>query len=275
VSTMNKKYVTALTIAGSDCSGGAGIQADLKTFAALDCYGMSVITALTAQNTQGVQAVERISADFIAAQINSIMKDIEVNAIKLGMLHNQENIAVIAENLQRYQCKNIVLDPVMIAKNGESLLQSQAISTLIEKLIPLATVLTPNIPEAEVLLQNTIKNHADMAQAAKKLTELGCEAVIVKGGHLQEKESADCLYVKKTAQIYWYTAARVVTANTHGTGCTFSAAIAAFLAKQNELITAVKLAKDYLTTAIISGSHYRLGHGHGPVNHLINDMKNS
>lgn len=270
-----KHYTRTLTIAGSDSGGGAGIQADLKTFTVLNCYGMSVITALTAQNTVGVQAVHAIPTDFIKAQIDSVLEDIGVDAVKIGMLHDVGTITVVAERLQYYAVKKIVLDPVMIAKDDSQLLQDTAIASL-KNLFPLITLLTPNIMEAEMLCQFAIYNRSDMQKAAKFLCQQGVAAVLVKGGHLSmESSSADCLYIKKTDVFHWLESPRINTMNTHGTGCTLSAAITAFLAKGNDLLTAVGCAKHYIVQAIDQGKNYMLGNGHGPVKHFINGDKNN
>lgn len=268
-----KHYTRTLTIAGSDSGGGAGIQADLKTFTVLNCYGMSVITALTAQNTIGVQAIHAIPTDFIKAQIDSVLEDIGVDAVKIGMLHDVGTITVVAERLQYYAIKKIVLDPVMIAKDDSQLLQDTAIASL-KNLFPLITLLTPNIMEAEILCQFAICNRSDMQKAAKFLCQQGVAAVLVKGGHLSiENSSADCLYIKETDVFHWLESPRINTMNTHGTGCTLSAAITAFLAKDYDLLTAIKYSKEYIFGALNSGKDYSLGRGHGPVRHLFKEVK--
>lgn len=265
-----KKYYTTLTIAGSDCSGGAGIQADLKTFAALGCYGLSVITALTAQNTQGIQDIYPVPSTFVKAQLNSVFQDIAIDALKLGMLHNAEIIDSITERLLHYKIKNIVLDPVMLAKDGSVLLQQNAFEVLQNKLFPLVTLLTPNIAEAELISQFPIRDRNDMEQAAKKISMQGPDAVLIKGGHLATtQESYDCLYDKLTQKLHWFTAPRISTPNTHGTGCTLSAAITAYLAQKKDLFIAVEHAKKYITEALIHGQEYSLGKGHGPVDHFF------
>ncbi len=260
-------YVTALTIAGSDPSGGAGIQADLKTFSALGCYGLSVITALTAQNTQGVQGIEYVSEQFVEKQLKSVFDDIEVGVIKTGMLHNSKIITVIA-NFLKNKCCPLLVDPVITAKDGSILLEDSAIFTLQEKLLPLATLITPNIPEAEVLLQCSIKNYEDMEKACKSLATLGPKAVLLKGGHLMSTESNDCFYDAISQEISWFKAPRINTLNTHGTGCTLSAAITACLAKGFPLERAIGEAKKYLSAALKAGAELTLGHGHGPVYHF-------
>lgn len=262
-----EKYKVALTIAGSDSSGGAGIQADLKTFAALGCYGMSVITALTAQNTQGVQAILAVPAKFVQQQLDSCFSDIKINAIKTGMLFSASIIEVVAEYIANYRVP-LVIDPVMVSKNGSLLLKKNAINSLSEKLLPLATLLTPNIDEAEYLLKKSINDKQTMQQAARELCNMGPRAVLIKGGHLHAETSDDCLYIRKDKKFYWFKAKRIITNNTHGTGCTLSSAITAFMAQGNSLVDSVNYAKKYITKALVVGSKYRLGSGHGPVHHF-------
>lgn len=262
-----KSYKRVLTIAGSDSGGGAGIQADLKTFSALGCFGMSVITALTAQNTQAVTDIYPVSADFVAKQIDAVISDIGVDALKIGMLNTPDIIKIIADKLKEYKVKNIVLDPVMIAKSGDKLLQDESITALKEELIPLARVITPNIPEAEVLAKESIKDRKDLEKVAIKLLELGPEGVLVKGGHFENAESPDCLALS-SGKIIWLEAKRINSPNTHGTGCTTSSAIASYLAKGLDLENAVRAAKNYIQSAIIAGAEYKIGHGHGPVHHF-------
>ena len=237
----------ALTIAGSDSSGGAGIQADLKSFSANGVFGMSVITAVTAQNTQGVFAVEDISAAVIAKQIEAVFDDIEVDAVKIGMVSRSETIDTISENLVKYRAKNIVVDPVMVSKSGFHLLAPEAITALIDKLLPLAMILTPNIPEAEIIATMPIKNLQDMEKAAARIFELGPQNVLLKGGHLAD-QATDILFDGKNFQ--HFSAERIPTKNTHGTGCTLAAAITANLAKGIAITEAVGRAKEYLTIAI-------------------------
>lgn len=262
------QYISVLTIAGSDPSGGAGIQADMKTFSALGCYAMSVLTALTAQNTQGVAAVQAIPAEFVSAQIQAIFADIQVAAIKIGMLHNQQIITAVAEQLAKLSDIPVVLDPVMISKSGHTLLAENAVRQL-KKLFPHVALITPNIPEAELLLQQAIQTPEQMQVAAKKLCNEGLNAVLIKGGHLKSaKNSADLLYIKAEDKYYWFDKPWVNTTNTHGTGCTLSAAIAAYLAKDFDLVNAVEQAKDYLYHALLAGANYQLGKGCGPVQHF-------
>ena len=253
----------ALTIAGSDSSGGAGIQADLKTFSALGVYGMSVLTAITAQNTQGVTAVAEIPLDVIAAQIDAVLTDIGAGAIKTGMLSSAEIIETVAGRLQKHSVTHLVVDPVMVAKVGDHLLRPDAVETLRSVLLPLAMVITPNIPEAEVLVGGSISSVAEMRDAAVALLDLGPRSVLVKGGHL-DGDATDVFYDGKE----WLelTAPRIHTTSTHGTGCTLASAIAANLALGHELPDAIRSAKSYLTAAIEHA--YPIGHGHGPVHHF-------
>lgn len=271
-----KEYARVLTIAGSDSGGGAGIQADLKTFSALGCYGMSAISALTAQNTVGVSGIHDIPTKFIIEQINTVLDDIGVDAVKTGMLHRPEVIQKISANLKTRDISNIVVDPVMFAKSGDKLLMDEAISALKEELIPLATVITPNILEAEMLLNRQLESSKDLAQAAKDLCDLGPEAVIVKGGHLKDNNSDDWLFIKKTERIgisVQLPCQRVDTNNLHGAGCSFSAAIASFLALGNNIEHAAKLSREFITGAITAGSEYKLGKGNGPIMHFYKSWK--
>ena len=253
-----------LTIAGSDSSGGAGIQADLKTFAAHGVFGMSVITAVTAQNTCGVTAVQDISPDIITAQIDAVFSDIRVDGVKIGMVSRTESIHAIAEALKKWQPPVIVVDPVMISKSGYPLLQPEACDALIKELLPLATLLTPNLPEAEAICGFSIKTEQEMEKAAAYIISLGAKAVLVKGGHL-ENSADDYLYDGK--QGIWLPGTRIQTQHTHGTGYTLSSALASNLAKGMPMIDAVKAAKAYVTTAIQHG--IALGHGHGPTHHFV------
>jgi len=256
----------ALTIAGSDSGGGAGIQADLKTFSALGVYGMSVLTALTAQNTIGVQAVFELPPSFVAQQIDSVVTDIGVDAVKTGMLANSEIIHVVAEKVKEYRLPNLVVDPVMRAKSGDPLLRPEAQEALVKELLPLALVVTPNLPEAEALVGFPVKTLEDMRQAAMAIHAMGPAWVVVKGGHLEGDVSIDILYNGKE---WWeFTAPYINTRNTHGTGCTFASAIAAWLARGADVPEAVRLAKEYLTEALKAGAKLNIGHGHGPGHHF-------
>ena len=261
------KYRRALTIAGSDSGGGAGIQADLKTFSALGCYGMSVITALTAQNTCEVRAISEVPADFVTAQIDAVLSDIGCDAVKIGMLNRPETIEAVAGGLKRYGAGPIVLDPVMVAKSGDKLLQDSAVEALKELLLPLADVLTPNIPEAEVLTGRAISTPDQMEAAGRELQAAGAGNVLMKGGHLDGFDSHDCLVCKGGA-VRWFKNVRVESANTHGTGCTLSSAVAAFLASGAAVEASVEAAVNYIHRAIVAGSSYEIGGGCGPVHHF-------
>ena len=264
----SRRYFRVLTIAGSDSGGGAGIQADLKTFAALGCYGMSAITALTAQNTREVNAIHPVPPDFAAAQIAAVFEDIGADAVKIGMLYSAELIRVVAEQLRRYAAGNIVLDPVMVAQSGDRLIESDAVGAIRDHLMPLATIVTPNLPEAEVLTDRRIRSREDMAAAARELARGGSEAVLLKGGHLEAADSSDLLHLCRENRFVTLPAERIASRNTHGTGCTLSSAVAARLARGDDLETAVRRAKDYLTDALRAGAAYRIGNGHGPVHHF-------
>jgi hydroxymethylpyrimidine/phosphomethylpyrimidine kinase len=256
-----------LSIAGSDPSGGAGIQADLKTFSARGVYGMAVLTALTAQNTQGVSGVHLVPAAFVADQIRAVFADVRVDAVKLGMIANAEIADAVADALQQHSGVPVVLDPVMVAKGGANLLDPAAVDVLTRRLLPLATVLTPNLPEAAALLHGTAaESREEMADQAQRLRALGPAAVLVKGGHLAGDESPDVLAT--SAGLSWFEAARIKTTNTHGTGCTLSSALAAELAKGATLFQAVAAAKSYLAGAVAQADTLEVGSGHGPVQHF-------
>jgi hydroxymethylpyrimidine/phosphomethylpyrimidine kinase len=257
----------ALTIAGSDSGGGAGIQADLKTFAALGVYGASVITALTAQNTRGVTGIHDVPADFITAQIDAVFSDLAVDAVKIGMLSQVAAIEAVAAGLARHHATNIVLDPVMVATSGDRLLANEAIEALRTKLMPRAMVVTPNLPEAAALLDRPpARDEAEMEAQARALLPFGAQAVLIKGGHGTSEESVDLLV--DASGVTRLAAKRIVTKNTHGTGCTLSSAIAAGLAKGLTLHDAVGQAKDYVTAAIAAADALQVGHGHGPLHHF-------
>ena len=255
---------TALTIAGSDSGGGAGIQADLKTFSAFGVYGMSVLTAITAQNTRGVLGIHDLPAQFVALQLEAVLTDLGADAIKTGMLSNAEIIHAVSVKIQEHRLENLVVDPVMVAKSGDSLLHEDARSALKQLLIPLATVVTPNLPEAEALSGQEISSPAQMRKAAKVISSMGCRYVLIKGGHLSG-DPLDILYDGRT--FLEFPAQRIKTRNTHGTGCTFSAAIAAGLALGRSMPNSVAVAKKYISRAIQHG--LPLGSGYGPVNHLV------
>ena len=262
-------YHRALTIAGSDSGGGAGIQADLKTFAALGCYGTSVLTALTAQNTRGVTAIHPVPPDFIGAQLDAVLDDIGTDATKIGMLASVDVIEAVASGLRRHEPGPVVLDPVMVATSGDRLLADDAVSALCELLLPLATVITPNLPEASVLLGGgDLRTVGDMEHAARELAALGPRSVLVKGGHLDDPHSVDVSYDTVSGAVRQLDASRIETPNTHGTGCTLSSAIAALLARGAPVDRAIDGAKAYLTEAIRAGAERTLGGGHGPVHHF-------
>lgn len=257
----------AVTIAGSDSGGGAGIQADLKTFSALSVYGASVLTALTAQNTRGVTAIHDVPPDFIAQQIDAVFSDLAVGAVKIGMLSQAPVIEAVAAGLERHRQHNVVVDPVMIATSGDRLLAPAAVEVLRRVLIPRAVVITPNVPEAAALLEAPpARNETEMREQGERLLALGARAVLIKGGHGSGPESVDLL-IEPTRETR-LAAVRVDTRNTHGTGCTLSAAIAAGLAKGLDLVAAVRAAKDYVTAAITAADRLKIGGGHGPVHHF-------
>jgi hydroxymethylpyrimidine/phosphomethylpyrimidine kinase len=257
----------ALTIAGSDSSGGAGVQADLKTFAALGVYGASVITALTAQNTTGVSGIHPVPADFVTAQIDAVFSDLDVKAVKIGMVAQRPVIDAIVAGLARWSPKHVVLDPVMVATSGDHLLARDAVEALRTKLIPQASLVTPNLPEAAALLQEEVAaSEAAIERQGQRLLAMGCRAVLIKGGHGQGTESIDYLFDGKGTIAL--AAPRVATQNTHGTGCSLSSAIAAGLAKGDDLETAIRRAKAWVSAAISAADRLAVGHGHGPVHHF-------
>jgi len=257
----------ALTIAGSDSGGGAGIQADLKTFSALGVYGASVITALTAQNTREVRSIHDPPPAFVATQIDAVLEDIRIDAVKIGMLSRPDVIEVVATALERHGVSKVVLDPVMVAKSGDRLLADQAVSALRDRLVPLATVITPNLPEAAVLLgDDASPTEEAMPRLCDRLLALGPRWVLVKGGHLACAESVDLLSDGTVTRRY--AASRVQTRSTHGSGCTLSSAIAAGLARGLDVPDAVAVAKEYVTRAIEAGAALEVGTGHGPVHHF-------
>ena len=258
------KMKTALTIAGSDCSGGAGIQADLKTMTMNGVYAMSAITALTAQNTTGVLAIQESTPDFLKQQLDAIFEDIYPDAVKIGMVASSELIRVIADRVRHYEATNIVVDPVMVATSGSALMNNDAVQTLIEELLPFATLVTPNIPEAQVLSGLTIKNKKDMMIAAKHIGDNCHCAVLLKGGH-SINDANDLLYAN--GELHWFEGKRIDNPNTHGTGCTLSSAIASNLAKGYTLGESVQRAKDYISGAL--AAMLDLGQGSGPMNHAF------
>jgi hydroxymethylpyrimidine/phosphomethylpyrimidine kinase len=261
----------ALTIAGSDSSGGAGIQADLKTFAAFSVYGASAITALTAQNTRGVAGIHRVPADFVTAQIDAVLSDLDVNAVKVGMVAQSATIDAIVTALERWSPKHIVVDPVMVATSGDRLLDQDAVAALRTRLIPRALILTPNLAEAAALLDEPVAaSQADIERQGKRLLAMGCRTVLIKGGHGQGAESIDYLIGGNIGGngVMALAAQRIATKNTHGTGCSLSSAIAAGLAKGEPLETAVRHAKAWISAAIAAADRLDVGRGHGPIHHF-------
>jgi len=267
------QYKRVLTIAGSDSSGGAGIQADIKTISACGCYAMSAITAVTVQNTVGVSDVYPVPVHIIQGQINAVLSDIGADAIKIGMLHSSEVIIAIKKLLKLYEVKNIVLDPVMVSTSGHKLMQDEAIETLKKELLSEARVITPNIPEAEIILGKKINHQNELPLFAKELSSNGKVSVLLKAGHLFEKELVDVFYNAETDELIELKNERINTRNTHGTGCTLSSAVAAYLAQGLSLNEAVQQAKMYINQAIIAGAPYEIGNGCGPVHHFYKFWK--
>ncbi|MGD8883025.1 MAG: bifunctional hydroxymethylpyrimidine kinase/phosphomethylpyrimidine kinase [Desulfobacterales bacterium] len=264
-----RQYCKVLTIAGSDSGGGAGIQADLKTFSAIGCYGMSVITALTAQNTQGVKGIHAVPPAFAVEQIEAVLSDIGADAIKIGMLYSAELIEAVAQALKKHGARKIVLDPVMVAQSGDKLLQDDAIEAIKTHLMPLADVVTPNIPEASVLCSTQLTQWSDIESAAETLARYGSRSILIKGGHGDERKSTDLLFLAREGRFVSLAAERIKTNNNHGTGCTLSSAIAAYMAKGKDIEEAVQKAKTFMNHSIAAGAAYKLGHGHGPVHHFF------
>jgi len=264
--TLSFTYPKVLSIAGSDSSGGAGVQADLKTFAALGCYGMTAITAITAQNTCGVRAIHSIPASILRDQIDAVMEDIGVDAVKIGMLHSPEIVSTVAAAIDRYAPENVVFDPVMVATSGAVLIDEAAMDVLVRELFPRATLITPNLDEAALLVRRALNSREDMEQAASMLLELGARAVLLKGGHLAGENVMD-LFVTRAGDKLWMEAPRIHTPNTHGTGCTLSSAMAAHLALGASLVEAVQNARAYVRAALQAGSQVRTGQCGGPLNH--------
>jgi len=260
------RYARVLTIAGSDSGGGAGIQADLKTFTALGCYGMSAITALTAQNTIGVQGICTVSPEFLKAQIQSVLEDIGVDAVKIGMLPTPSSVEVVAWAIEHYKLTSVVLDPVIVATSGDRLIADVTVNVLVRELFSRVSVITPNLDEASLLLGRNILNAQGLPVAAQELLGMGSKAVLLKGGHLLGRHVVDVL-VQQGGQLQRYESRRITSRNVHGTGCTLSSAIAAFLALGNSLPEAVRLARTYILQAIGEGADVTTGRGHGPLNH--------
>ena len=260
------QYPRVLSIAGSDSGGGAGIQADLKTIAALGCYGMTAVTALTAQNTTGVRAIHGVPAQMLADQIDAVVGDIGVDAVKVGMLHAPEIVRTVAAAIDRHRLQRVVLDPVMIATSGAVLIGEDAVSVLVRELFPKAVVITPNLDEAALLVGRPLGNEADMEAAARQLLEMGARAVLVKGGHLTGDIVSDLL-LERDGDPCWMRGVRIHSPNTHGTGCTLSSAIAAHLALGADLPEAMQRAREYVRGALQAGANVRTGGGSGPLNH--------
>ncbi|MDO5016966.1 MAG: bifunctional hydroxymethylpyrimidine kinase/phosphomethylpyrimidine kinase [Porphyromonas sp.] len=263
--TTPKVYLPTLTIAGSDSSGGAGIQADIKTMSALGCYAMSVITALTAQNSCGVRSVTGVSPQMVAEQLEMVLSDIPPLAVKTGMLYSAETVNAVSQRLRPLHIP-LVVDPVMVATSGDHLITDAAIDAVRQQLLPIATLITPNIKEAEVLSGMPISSDRDLRDAADRILDMGAAAVLIKGGHLQGPIATDYLYTREGVESY--SAERVATRNDHGTGCTLSSAITAYLAQGQTMSRAVQYGKEYLTRALLSGSTVTIGKGHGPVDHF-------
>lgn len=264
------EYNKVLTIAGSDSGGGAGVQADIKTISACGCYAASAITAITVQNTIGVKSVYGLPIEAVEGQIDAVLSDIGADSIKIGMLHSTEVIECIARLLKRYNTKNVVLDTVMVSTSGHRLIEESAIASLINDLIPLARIITPNIPEAEILWGEKIEGQAQLPLVAESLGKRYKVSVLMKAGHLSDNTLTDILYNHESGEIISLSSPRTETKNTHGTGCTLSSAIAAMLAKGQEINEAVRNAKEYLSQALVAGADYEIGHGHGPVHHFWN-----
>ncbi len=269
-----KTYKKVLTIAGSDSGGGAGIQADLKTISSLGCYGTSVITAITAQNTLGVTGIHPIPTDIIKKQLEAVLGDIGTDAVKIGMIHSEEIIKTVARALKKFRLKNVVLDPVMVATSGDKLIEDNTVDALTGYLFPLADIITPNIPEAEILTGKKIMNREDMTDSAFRLLDYGSSSVLLKGGHLKGELLYDIFIHKdRRDNIRILTNKFISTNNVHGTGCTLSSAIASFMALGKDMENAVEKAIIYLQGAIQHGKDYRTGHGNGPVNHFYKPQK--
>ena len=265
------RYISTLTIAGSDSCGGAGIQADIKTMSALGCYAASVITAVTVQNTTGVSAVHAVPPEIVAGQIRAVMDDIRPQAVKVGMVNDINTIKTIADTLTEYDIEHLVVDPVMVATSGARLMQDDAVGVFTDRLMPLATLLTPNVPEAEVLSGISINDKSSMDNAARIIQDKGCQSLLIKGGHIEGRK-IDRLYTSMGRERE-YEAANVATRNTHGTGCTLSSAITSYLAMGYAIGEAIAAAKEWLTGALIAGANVEIGSGHGPVNHFYNPQK--
>lgn len=267
-----RTYPCVLTIAGSDCSGGAGIQADIKTISALGAYAASAITAITVQNTCGVTGIHPVPPSYVKGQIEAVMDDIRPQAIKIGMINDTKIVEVIAEMLQKYQPQFVVFDPVMVSTSGCKLMEDEAIEAITTRLIPLATLITPNLSEAEILAGQKICTVEEMQRQAKEMLKLGCQGVLVKGGHLEGGRMCDVLQVSGEEAPHLFAAPKVDSRNTHGTGCTLSSAIATYLALGETVTDAVEKAKQYVYKGIEAGKDVCIGHGHGPLNHFYSPV---
>ena len=260
------EYPRVLSIAGSDSGGGAGIQADLKTFSALGCYGMTAITALTAQNTRGVRSIHGAPAAMLRDQIDAVVEDIGVDAVKIGMLHAPEIVETVASAIDRFSLQNVVLDPVMVATSGAVLIGDGAVAVLVRELFGRVALVTPNLDEAALLVGRTLVTEADMTSAAQALLGMGAKAVLLKGGHVPGDVVPD-LFLVRGGQPHWMRAPRIQSENTHGTGCTLSSAIAAYLALGEPMLQAIESARAYIRGALAAGAEVLTGHGSGPLNH--------
>lgn len=268
-----KKYVTCLTIAGSDSGGGAGIQADIKTMSALGVFATSAITAITAQNTTIVNDIHAVPSNIIESQICSVIDDIGCNAVKIGMVYSAENAEVIGKTLKRYNIQNIVLDPVLISTSNCELSSNNCIEAIKENLIPISLLVTPNIEEAQKLTNIKIENTSDIYKAANSIIDMGAKSVLIKGGHFINSRHSSDYFLSNNGYARWYKSKVVETNNLHGTGCTLSSAIASYLAIGYELNSSIELAKKYITKAITYGCNIKTGYGNGPVNHLFMPKK--
>ncbi len=266
---MKKKYPCIVSIAGSDCSGGAGIQADIKTISALGGYAATVITALTAQNTMGVSGIYPVPSAFVTQQIQAVMEDIYPSSMKIGMINYVEIVESIAQAINQYQPQHVVLDPVMVSTSGCKLISDEAITAITRQLIPITEIITPNLSETEILTGIHAHNQETMCQAAKILLSQGCKAALIKGGHLEGNRMCDLLLTQESETPYLFEAPKVESKNTHGTGCSLSSAIATFLALEYPLPIAVEKAKEYVYQGIMAGKDVQIGNGHGPLNHFF------
>ena len=266
---MKKKYPCIVSIAGSDCSGGAGIQADIKTISALGGYAATVITALTAQNTMGVSGIYPVPSVFVTQQIQAVMEDICPSSMKIGMINQVEIVETIAQAINQYHPQHVVLDPVMVSTSGCKLISDQAISAITQQLIPITEIITPNLSETEILTGIHAHDQETMYQAAKFLLSQGCKAALIKGGHLEGNRMCDLLLTQESETPYLFEAPKVESKNTHGTGCSLSSAIATFLALEYPLPIAVEKAKEYVYQGIMAGKDVQIGNGHGPLNHFF------